>query len=219
MSSIADHYRRLAGAFTDTVDAVPPDRWEDPSPCEGWSARDVVEHVIDSETGMLGRVGLASDPPRPDADIAARWSATRDHVQEVLDDPERAGLEYDGFFGRTSLEKTIDQFACFDLLVHRWDVARAAGLTSHEAMPPDEVSHSVRGGRTLGDNLRSSGACGPEVDVSPRRRRADPLPRLPGPPTLRTPETPPFCLLQMSATGNLKQTERRGVSDQPWEPR
>ena len=166
MSSIADHYRLLAGAFTETVEAVPADRWEDPSPCEGWSARDVVQHVIDSETGMLERVGLAPDPPRPDADTAATWTATRDHVQEVLDDPERAGLEYDGFFGRTSFEKTIDQFACFDLLVHRWDLARAVGLTSHEAMPPDEVTHAFEVGRSLGDNLRQSGTCGPEVDVS-----------------------------------------------------
>ena len=166
MSSIADHYGRLAAAFTDTVEAVPPDRWEDPSPCEGWSARDVVEHVIDSETGMLERVGLASDPPRPDADTAARWAATRDHVQDVLEDSERAGLEYDGFFGRTSFEKTIDQFACFDLLVHRWDLARAAGLTSHEAMPPDEVSRAFEVSRSLGDNLRQSGACGPVVEVA-----------------------------------------------------
>ncbi len=87
-------------------------------------------------------------------------------MQEVLDDPERAGREYDGFFGRTSVEKTIDQFACFDLLVHRWDLARAAGLTSHEAMPPDEVTHAFEVGRSLGDNLRQSGACGPEVEVA-----------------------------------------------------
>ena len=123
----------------------------------GMVGADVVEHVVDSELGMLGRVGLAPDPPRPDDAIAAKWSATRDHVQEVLDDPERAGREYDGFFGRTSVEKTIDQFACFDLLVHRWDLARAAGLTSHEAMPPDEVTHAFEVGRSLGDNLRQSG--------------------------------------------------------------
>ena len=166
MSSIADHYRLLAGAFTDTVEAVPSDRWDDLSPCEGWTARDVVQHVVDSETGMLGRVDLAPDAPPPDADIAARWAATRDHVQAVREDPERAGLEYDGFFGRTSFEKTIDQFACFDLLVHRWDIARAAGLTSHEAMPADEVTHAFEVSRSLGDNLRHSGACGPEVDVA-----------------------------------------------------
>ena len=166
MSSIADHYRRLARAFSDTVEAVPPDRWDDPSPCEGWSARDVVKHVVDSEFGMLVRVGLAPGSLPSDDDPSARWSAIRDHVQEMLDDPARAGLEYDGFFGRTSFEKTIDQFGCFDLLVHRWDLARAVGLTSHEAMPPDEISHAFDVSRSLGDSLRQSGVCAPPVEVA-----------------------------------------------------
>ena len=61
MSAFADHYRSLAGSFSVTIAAVPRDRWDDPSPCEGWTAREVVQHVVDSEIGMLGRVGLAPD--------------------------------------------------------------------------------------------------------------------------------------------------------------
>jgi uncharacterized protein (TIGR03086 family) len=166
MTSIADRYRLLAGNFSDTVDAVPPDRWDDASPCEGWSARDVVQHVIDTEIGMLERVGLAPDPPPADATPSARWSAIRDLVQEALDDPERAGREYDGFFGRTTFEKTIDAFGCFDLLVHRWDLARGTGNTSHETMPPEEVTRAFEMGHSLGDNLRQTGVCGPEVEIA-----------------------------------------------------
>jgi uncharacterized protein (TIGR03086 family) len=166
VSTIADHYRRLARNFSDTVDAVPDDRWDDPSPCEGWSARDVVQHVVDSEIGMLERVGLAPGPVPSGDDAAARWSVVRGLVQDSLDDPELAEREYDGFFGRTTFEKTIDQFACFDLLVHRWDVARATGLTSHEAMPADEVSPAFDVSRSLGDNLRQSGVCGPPTEVA-----------------------------------------------------
>ena len=209
MSAIADHYRQLAGAFTDTVEAIPPDRWDNPSPCEGWSARDVVQHVVDSETGMLERVGLAPDPPPPDDDIAARWAATRDHVQEVLEDSERAGLEYDGFFGRTSIEKTIDQFACFDLLVHRWDVARAAGLTTHEAMPPDEVTHAFEVRSIARRQPPSVGRVWPRGGRGTRRRRADPLPRLPWPRILRTPPPTPVLSASNAATRRMKQTERR----------
>ena len=117
-------------------------------------------------------------------------------MQEVLDDPERAGREYDGFFGRTSVEKTIDQFACFDLLVHRWDIARAAGLTSHEAMPPDEVTHAFEVGRSLGDNLRQSGACGPEVDVPPTPT-SRPVSSPSSAANPRTPETPRSVCLRM----------------------
>jgi uncharacterized protein (TIGR03086 family) len=166
MSDIADHYRRLASNFSDTVEAVPPERWDDPSPCEGWSARDLVNHVAESEISMLERVGLAPDPPPTDDDPSARWAAVREVVQECLDDPERAGREYDGFFGRTSLQDTIDKFACMDLLVHRWDLARAAGLTEHEAMPADEVRSAFEFTRSLGDNLRQAGVCGPVVEVA-----------------------------------------------------
>ncbi len=165
MSTIADHYRRLASNFSGTVDAVPPDRWDDPSPCEGWSARDVVQHVVDTEIGMLERVGLAPDPA-PSGDQSARWSAIRDLVQDSLDDPARAQIEYDGFFGRTTFEKTIDSFGCFDLLVHRWDLARATGQTSHEAMPTDEVARALEMGRSLGDNIRQPGVCGPAVEIA-----------------------------------------------------
>ena len=129
-------------------------------------AREVVQHVVDSEIGMLGRVGLAPDAPPSHEDPAARWAATRDLVQESLDDPECAEREFDGFFGRTTLGQTIDTFACFDLLVHRWDLARATGLTSHEAMPEDQVTSAFDVCRSLGDNLRQPGVCGPEVAVA-----------------------------------------------------
>ena len=42
MSSIAERYRRVAGDFTDRARAVPARAWENPAPCEGWVARDVV---------------------------------------------------------------------------------------------------------------------------------------------------------------------------------
>lgn len=44
----ADHYRRLAEAFTDTVRVVPNDRWDSPSPCVEWSARGVLNHIVTS---------------------------------------------------------------------------------------------------------------------------------------------------------------------------
>jgi hypothetical protein len=42
MSEIAERYRRVAGRFTDTARAVPDGAWENPAPCDGWVARDVV---------------------------------------------------------------------------------------------------------------------------------------------------------------------------------
>jgi hypothetical protein len=66
----------------------------------------------------------------------------------------------------SALSEHYRRFACFDLLVHRWDLARATGLTSHEAMPDDQVASAFEVCRSLGDNLRQPGVCGPEVAVA-----------------------------------------------------
>ncbi|MGB9377578.1 MAG: maleylpyruvate isomerase N-terminal domain-containing protein [Mycobacteriales bacterium] len=52
MSEASDRYRRLAAHFTQRVCAVPPDRRDEPSPCQGWSTRDVLRHMIDNHRKM-----------------------------------------------------------------------------------------------------------------------------------------------------------------------
>lgn len=164
MSDIADRYRTLAARFSDTVAAVPSDRWDDPSPCTEWSAREVVNHVVETERDFLARFDLAV-PSLPDAGPATAWPPVRDAVQAALDDPPVAVTAYEGYFGPTTLEETIDQFYAFDLLVHRWDVARATGLVDHESMPPDEVTATFAAMSDMGDALRQPGVVGPEVAI------------------------------------------------------
>ena len=84
-------------------------------------------------------------------------------VEAVLDDPALAGHEYDGLLGRTTVGTTIDRFLGFDLVVHGWDLARATG--QDETMDPAEVERIWAMAESLGDNLRRSGVCGPEVPV------------------------------------------------------
>jgi uncharacterized protein (TIGR03086 family) len=86
-------------------------------------------------------------------------------VQTDLDDPLRAGEEFDGYFGRMSFAAAIDRFVCFDLVVHGWDLARAAGLD--ETMRPDEVMKVHAAVEGFGDALRQSGVCGPPIEVAP----------------------------------------------------
>ena len=47
MSEISERYARVADQFTARVEAVPPDAWDRPSPCEGWVARDIVDHLVE----------------------------------------------------------------------------------------------------------------------------------------------------------------------------
>ncbi len=164
MSDIADRYRRLAHCFTTVVDTVPDDAWDRPSPCEGWTAQEVLGHVVESEHGFLARFELA--PSLDGLDPLARWTAVRDAMQAGLDDEQTATIEYDGMFGPTNFADTVDAFMCADLVIHAWDVARAAGLSDLEEMPADEVERLDANLRGMGDALRGPGAFGPEVPVS-----------------------------------------------------
>jgi len=161
-ADVADRYRRLADRFSAVLADVPDQGWAAASPCEGWSAREVVRHVVESEAGFLGRFDRA---PELRGDALADWPTVRDAMQASLDDPAVAGTEYDGMFGRTTFAATVDQFMCADLVVHAWDVARAAGLPQHEEMPADEVERIHGELQGIGPAMRSPGVFGPEVPV------------------------------------------------------
>lgn len=165
MTEISERYRDLAAEFTRRVDAVPSGGWNNPSPCNEWTARDVLRHMIDNLRDIPGHAGQAPVLTESvDKDPHAAWVEARDAVQTLLDDPERATLTYEGYFGRTSLEATIDKFLGLDLLIHGWDIARATG--QDETLPADMVSRVYVDALSLGDNLRAGGVCGPAVEVA-----------------------------------------------------
>jgi uncharacterized protein (TIGR03086 family) len=164
MSEIADRYRRLSADLARTVEGVPDDRWSSPTPCADWDARRLVQHLVDSQGQFLGLVGLAVRPGPPvDDDPVGAWTAARDQLQAALDDPTTATAEFDGFDGRSTLERAVERFICLDLVVHRWDLARATG--QDERLDPDDVAWAHRAAAAFGPMLRMEGVCGPEVEV------------------------------------------------------
>ena len=119
----AQRYRRLADRFDEVVSAVPADRWDAVSPCEGWTVADVVAHVADTELDFLERHDLTSG--EAPGDPVERWRAARAAMQTAIDDPRVAERGFDGYFGPTTIEQTVDTFYAMDLAVHAWDVAAA----------------------------------------------------------------------------------------------
>lgn len=164
MSAIADRYRRLSGAFAEKIAGVPPDGWGRPTPCEGWTVRDLVRHVVDTQV-MFRRLAGRDTPPLPsvDDDPLGAFRAASTAVQADLDDPERAGTEYEGYLGRSTFAEGIDRFASFDLVVHAWDLARATG--QDERIDPAEIPVLRAHAESFGDALRSPGAFGPPVEA------------------------------------------------------
>lgn len=166
MSEISRRFRRVAGGFTETAQAVQPGAWENPSPCEGWVARDVVRHLVTWVPAFL-RAGAGVElPPGPpvDDDPVAAWGTLRDALQGLLDDPEAAAGEFDHErAGRHRLDEAIAQFILGDVLIHTWDLARSAGVDV--TLDPDEVRGMLAGVEQMGDALEKSGQYGPRVDM------------------------------------------------------
>jgi uncharacterized protein (TIGR03086 family) len=155
-------YLANAATFSALVKSVPPERWEAPSPCAGWSAADVVQHVIDTQRDFLRGRG-ADWVTAPGGSMAERWRAHHTQVRQLLADESFATAPYDGYFGPTTVADTIRDFYGWDLVVHRWDLGRAVG---REIVWTDAECLFV-GGKLegFGDQLYSEGICKPAVEA------------------------------------------------------
>jgi len=167
MSDTSERYERLSADFAATIAAVPADRWSAPSPCEGWTARDVVRHVVDTHGIFERLVGRElGEVPSVDDDPAAAFDHVRRVVAADLADPERAAASYQGQLGEQTFEQSIGMFICGDLLIHRWDLGAAAGVDVR--LPIDEVRRARTGIGAIPDEMkRQPGVFGPAVEPPP----------------------------------------------------
>lgn len=139
MIETSDRYRRRADAFEALIAATPPERWASPSPCQGWSARDVVAHVVDFSAQVLReRAGVEDAPRFADFDEpAAAFRATRTVIERVMDDPATPAKAVSHLHWALS----------FDLPQHGWDLAKATGQAA--TIDPEELE--VLRGSLIGD--------------------------------------------------------------------
>jgi uncharacterized protein (TIGR03086 family) len=157
VTEISARYAALGGAFAAAVAAVPAQRWEAQSPCEEWTARDVVRHVVDTQGMFLSMIGGELGPiPSVDEDPAAAWEAALAVVLEALEDPQRAAMKHDGLFGPMRFEEMVDTFLAVDQIVHRWDIARATG--GDERLTEEEMALVRRRTEQFGEHMRREGA-------------------------------------------------------------
>ncbi len=155
---IRERFAKVADGFTRRVDGVPAGAWDNPTPCEGWAARDIVIHLVEWVPGFLSSgaaVELPAGPPAAD-DPAAAWGHLRAQLQGLLDDPDQAGKSFSNpHTGEHRLDEAIGQFVLGDVLVHTWDLARATG--QDETLDAEEVRAMLSGVEAMGDALSQSG--------------------------------------------------------------
>jgi uncharacterized protein (TIGR03086 family) len=163
MTEISERYRRNSRRFLDKVEAVSPEQWDTPTPCEEWTVRDLVQHIVDTQGMFLKFVGREQVelPSCADDPVAAVRGAIA-QVQADLDDPAVAELTFEGMFGTQTFAEGVDRFLSFDLVVHGWDLARATG--QDEAIVPEEIDRLEQASKLFDSTaMRGPGAFGPEV--------------------------------------------------------
>jgi uncharacterized protein (TIGR03086 family) len=164
MNETAARFAAADQPLTATLDAVPPDAWSRPSPCEGWTAADVVQHLVDTQREFLTSHGvdLGAAPDVP-ADPASAWRAHAARVAAALSDDAVPAREFEGFFGPTTVGAAFQQFYVWDVVVHRWDVARAVGADA--GLTDEELDRIEAGADSFGPALYMDGVCRPSVEV------------------------------------------------------
>jgi uncharacterized protein (TIGR03086 family) len=120
-----------------TLDAVakrvPAEAWDNPSPCEGWTAREVAGHVSwviqATDAAATGGEGPAEQPEAEvaGADPAATIAESVDGVLASLDRPGVLNAVKATPFGEMPVDTFIG-IIWVDPLTHAWDIATAAGI-------------------------------------------------------------------------------------------
>lgn len=160
----ADEHREVAGGFTARVAGTSD--WDAPAPVAGWTARDVVRHLVEWFPPFLATgAGVRLDQgPSVDDDPVAAWRVQCDAVQALLDDPLTPGLVFDNpHTGALPVDQAVDRFYTADVFMHTWDLARATG--QDESLDPQRCAALLAGMEPMDDVLRASGQYGPKVEV------------------------------------------------------
>ena len=137
-----------------------------PAPVAGWTACDVVRHLVEWFPGFLEAGSEVRLPPGPsvDDDPVAAWQAPADAVQVVLDDPATASrMLSNPHIGEVPLDQAIDRFYTADVFMHTWDLARATG--QDDRLDPALCADLLAGMEPIDELLRQSGQYGPKVAV------------------------------------------------------
>lgn len=152
MHELIEHHRRACDGFSRAVRSA-AGRWDAPSPCAGWDARAVLEHVIGFHDVLLLEP-LGAKPKRPRGAPEGRWSVTVEALMGALEAPGVMDA------GRESLLAVLTT----DVVVHTWDLAKATG---HDVILDVDLSElGLRRAEENQEQLAASGWFAPPVAVA-----------------------------------------------------
>jgi uncharacterized protein (TIGR03086 family) len=127
-------YTTVVFGFEHVLRLVPAEAWDGPSPCEGWTVRDLAGHAMGVVNNVAARAGVGTNV-NAFADLAAiagddpvaTFRGIRDRYLEATDRPGALQTPITSSVGEMTLDRFIGMMIA-DTLVHTWDLARGAGI-------------------------------------------------------------------------------------------
>ena len=163
-------FQRAQAQFTDRVDAVAPDQWEDPS-LPGWTVADLVAHLVSEQLWvpplLAGEPHLEGRFPEGTSDLLGNdpfigWESAADDALSAFAEDDALICTVHLSRGLTPASEYILEMTA-DLTVHAWDVAQAIGADT------ELDGELVTAGLVYAERLPAEGVPGlidPPLDVS-----------------------------------------------------
>jgi uncharacterized protein (TIGR03086 family) len=166
MSKNSRNYTKALYGLDAVVQRVPEDRWGAPTPCEDWTARDVVVHCIGVMNAVKSQIETAEmalpDTPDVGDDLLEAWNTARDETLEALDHEGVLAQQGNYWIGPGTVDDLLG-FALWDPLTHSWDLSTAVGI---DAAGSDELAAAampvIEG---MAPMLRQLGHLGDPIEV------------------------------------------------------
>ncbi|MEV0440322.1 TIGR03086 family metal-binding protein [Streptomyces spectabilis] len=170
---VLERHGQALDRFTDGVHAVRHDQWDAPTPCDRWTVRDLVGHLVSEQLWVpplvrdgatLEAVGDAFDGDQLGPDPVAAWDRAAAAARAAFRAPHALTGTVHLSYGDTPARDYCAQMTT-DLVVHTWDLARAIG--ADERLPDELVAAAARDVAPYAADLAKSGLFAPSVAPPP----------------------------------------------------
>lgn len=167
MSQNSRNFVRAVHAFDAVVQRTDASAWQNATPCEGWTATDLLEHqcaVLNGVAAVASSGQMAAPTPPPDvSDPQAAWRETRDTLLTALDQQGVLGQQGPFWFDAATVDDMIG-IVMWDAVTHAWDLAQAVGQDHGLDNALVQSCYDLVG--PMSDMLVESGRTGPVVPVA-----------------------------------------------------
>jgi uncharacterized protein (TIGR03086 family) len=161
-------YVRAMESTLHSIEQVPPERWQAPTPCTEWDARQVANHLIGENLWVsellqgktVEQVGTALDGDLTGDDPAAAYRRSVEVARQAVETPGAMAATCHLSFGDYSGAEYAGQ-VFMDTLIHGWDIATGTGqqvrldaeLVSLCLPIAEELTRKFRAAGVFGDDL------------------------------------------------------------------